>query len=478
MALRVYTPTWSNTYNGSSRTFRGWLEYELTITDANYAQVKVTRVGIQKVSSGATEIASNRTVTVRFSLGDSAQSTYTKTGKKEWNSGTSYADYAIATPNVIYSAERGTTQVLNLYASLTGSWSGSASTSANIDMPIRADFLITYDGVLADVTNLPTPQEKQTGIDITLSANIPVLSGYTFLGWSTTSGGNKAYDVGGTFSADANTTLYAVWFKAPTFTNKIAFRTSDTGATPTVDNTSEKGFAKVTYVSGYNCTMSAEVTFGDSVAIPTITADSIYAYSGATGCPSGDTTNVAIDIEVTDKANNTYTYSLATFVSPSEVGIDIFKRTDGKINIGIGAYADELFESGDNAKLTVAKDVDFKGDVAFDGTSIMIKPGDTITDDWHGASYLTTSKTNIFITVPINKIITAESVTVSNVTLQTRQDGSYTHGSSASTSVPWNVEGAIITNSGVQVTLKRTTTTNAVNNSAIGVAMNYTMTFS
>ena len=60
----------------------------------------------------------------------------------------------------------------------------------------------------------PTSQTKTYGQTLTLSNTKPTRSGYTFLGWSTSSTATKAtYSAGGSFTIDEDTTLYAVWSK-------------------------------------------------------------------------------------------------------------------------------------------------------------------------------------------------------------------------------------------------------------------------
>jgi len=60
----------------------------------------------------------------------------------------------------------------------------------------------------------PASQTKTYGQTLTLSSTKPTRSGYTFLGWSTSSTATKAtYSAGGSFTTNANTTLYAVWQK-------------------------------------------------------------------------------------------------------------------------------------------------------------------------------------------------------------------------------------------------------------------------
>ncbi len=66
----------------------------------------------------------------------------------------------------------------------------------------------------------PSSQSKDYGATLTLSSTKPTRTGYTFLGWSTSSTATTAtYSAGGSFTTNANTTLYAVW-KANTYTVK------------------------------------------------------------------------------------------------------------------------------------------------------------------------------------------------------------------------------------------------------------------
>lgn len=62
----------------------------------------------------------------------------------------------------------------------------------------------------------PTSQTVVYGVPITLSTTIPTRTGYTFKGWSETSGGSAKYSAGGSFTSNITNpgdvkTLYAVW---------------------------------------------------------------------------------------------------------------------------------------------------------------------------------------------------------------------------------------------------------------------------
>ncbi len=64
----------------------------------------------------------------------------------------------------------------------------------------------------------PANQTKTYGVNITLSGTKPTRSGYTFLGWATTANATSAtYQPNGTYSSNANVTLYAVWKKNVTY---------------------------------------------------------------------------------------------------------------------------------------------------------------------------------------------------------------------------------------------------------------------
>ena len=71
-------------------------------------------------------------------------------------------------------------------------------------------YTISYDA--NGGTGAPASQTKTHDVDLTLSSTIPTRSGYTFLGWATSSSATSAsYQPGGSFTTNANTTLYAVW---------------------------------------------------------------------------------------------------------------------------------------------------------------------------------------------------------------------------------------------------------------------------
>lgn len=78
----------------------------------------------------------------------------------------------------------------------------------------------------------PGNQTKTYGINLTLSSTKPTRHLYNFLGWATSSNGGVAYQPGGTYTANAAITLYAVWelaWVAPTFNDSKCYRCNSSG---------------------------------------------------------------------------------------------------------------------------------------------------------------------------------------------------------------------------------------------------------
>ncbi|HJI46488.1 MAG TPA: InlB B-repeat-containing protein [Oscillospiraceae bacterium] len=63
------------------------------------------------------------------------------------------------------------------------------------------------DGIVADLPS-PNPQTLKFGVASSISSTVPTLTGYTFSGWSKTSGGTKAYDKGQALSASTVSQMY------------------------------------------------------------------------------------------------------------------------------------------------------------------------------------------------------------------------------------------------------------------------------
>jgi uncharacterized repeat protein (TIGR02543 family) len=125
--------------------------------------------------------------------------------------------YLLTSNDDISSSDRNSRISYNLNAGVTyyigaGAYSNGAAT-----------YILTISGTAATVTytvsysanggsGAPASQTKTQNVSLTLSSVRPTRSGYTFLGWSTSSAAASAsYQPGGSYTANAGITLYAVW---------------------------------------------------------------------------------------------------------------------------------------------------------------------------------------------------------------------------------------------------------------------------
>ena len=80
-----------------------------------------------------------------------------------------------------------------------------------------ATYTVTYNA--NGGSGAPAAQTKSHGVSLVLSSAVPTRSGYTFCGWADNPNAKEAqYIAGGSYNADANITLYAVWEAIPTYT--------------------------------------------------------------------------------------------------------------------------------------------------------------------------------------------------------------------------------------------------------------------
>lgn len=158
--------------------------------------------------------------------------------------------------------------------------SATKNVTFNVTVPAWTSYKITYNA--NGGSGAPSSQTKWKDQTLTLSSTKPTRTGYSFLGWSTSSSATSAtYSAGGNYTANAAATLYAVW-KANTYTVKYnanggsgapGNQTKTYGVTlklsttiPTRTNYTFKGWGTsasattVSYTAGANYTNNAAVT--------------------------------------------------------------------------------------------------------------------------------------------------------------------------------------------------------------------------
>lgn len=93
--------------------------------------------------------------------------------------------------------------------------SASKNVTFNVNVPAWTSYTVSYNA--NGGSGAPGSQTKWKDQSLTLSSAKPTRTGYSFLGWSTSSTATSAtYSAGGSYTANSGATLYAVW-KANTY---------------------------------------------------------------------------------------------------------------------------------------------------------------------------------------------------------------------------------------------------------------------
>lgn len=95
----------------------------------------------------------------------------------------------------------------------------------------------------------PSAQTKTYGVALTLSNSAPTRSGFIFQGWATSATGAVAYQPGGSYTANAAATLYAIWASA-TSTVSTTNGTLGTAQTITITRSSTSYTHNLSYTYG------------------------------------------------------------------------------------------------------------------------------------------------------------------------------------------------------------------------------------
>jgi len=105
--------------------------------------------------------------------------------------------------------DRGATATNGLYFMIQSFTSGVSGSSYHTVQP-RESWTVTFDA--NGGTGGPTTQSKANGTALTLTTSKPTRSGHAFAEWNTAANhGGTAYQPGGSYSTDADVTLYAIW---------------------------------------------------------------------------------------------------------------------------------------------------------------------------------------------------------------------------------------------------------------------------
>ncbi len=143
-------------------------------------------------------------------------------------------------------------------------------------------YTVTYDA--NGGTGAPSSQTKNHGVNLTLSSTRPIRTGYTFLGWATSSTATSAdYQPGASFTTNANVVLYAVWEKEATLSS-ISVQTNPTKLTYYIGDTFNSSglVVKLNYSNGTSSTITSGFTISGFNSTSAGTKTVTVSYEGFT----------------------------------------------------------------------------------------------------------------------------------------------------------------------------------------------------
>ena len=220
---------------------------------------------------------------------------------------------------------------------------GAMTATKSYIIPKLASYTISYNA--NGGTGAPSSQTKQYGKTLTLSSTKPTRTNYNFKGWATSVSGSVAYKAGGSYTANAKVTLYAVWelaYGPPTITNLKVIRCDSEGTSIETGTC-----AKITFnwsccqLTGENNISSITIAWSSTSLVPTATGT-----SGSVSQVFGDgsfsvDSSYVVTVTVKDSKNGS---TVKTITLPTNKFLIDFKAGGTGVSIGKAAELDDVFD--------------------------------------------------------------------------------------------------------------------------------------
>ena len=226
LTLPTTTPT------RSGYTFSGWGTYS-TDTSANYnpGSNYTSNSGTTLYAIWTANVPEPETYTISYNAngGSGAPSAQVKTenvtltlsSTKPTRSGYTFKGWSTSKTATSPTYSAGGSYTTNASETLYAVWEQNAPTT----------YTVSYNA--NGGSGAPSSQTKTQNVTLTLSSTKPTRSGYTFLGWSTSSTATSpTYYASGSYTANASVTLYAVWSKNPPATYTVSFNANGGSGAP------------------------------------------------------------------------------------------------------------------------------------------------------------------------------------------------------------------------------------------------------
>ena len=190
-------------------TFQGWATYSWA-SSASYHGGDTYKLN-QNTTFYAVWSRNSYTISYNANGGTGAPSSQTKyygttltlSSAKPYRTGYTFKGWGLYASSTSPLYQPGDDYNYNISRTLYAVWEKEAP-------PAPTTYTVSYNA--NGGSGAPSSQTKTKDIALTLSGTKPTRSGYTFLGWATSAGATSAsYQPGGSYTANASVTLYAVW---------------------------------------------------------------------------------------------------------------------------------------------------------------------------------------------------------------------------------------------------------------------------
>ncbi|MBS6475190.1 MAG: InlB B-repeat-containing protein [Clostridiales bacterium] len=292
-------------YCAAKLTGIDWIDATMTVT-ASYDIPALTGYAVTYNANGGAGAPANQTKLygINLTLSDMKP---TRTG---------YAFQGWATSGTATTAEYASGAIYTGNAALTLYAVWQAST-----------YIIYYDA--NGGTGAPANQTKIHGVALTLSSTVPTRANYGFLGWSTNAYANAAeYAAGGSYTANANNVLFAVWKLAYENPAISAFTVSRCTSTMTADDYGT--YAKVDFTWSLDQTQGANTVNQITIRFKTTAAASWTSVPVTANGTNGRVLQLIGGALSTDTS-----YDVEISVQDSKGGVTTLTRTIGAAKFAI-----------------------------------------------------------------------------------------------------------------------------------------------
>ena len=167
-------------------------------------------------------------------------------------------------------------------------------------------------------TGAPGSQTKTHGQALTLSSTVPTRTNYIFQGWATSSTGTPTYQPGGTFTANANTILYAIWKQAAATLDSVSDTAIGSNGTASWTKINEAHTYKLVLSVGVDTSVEVDnIAAGSSSVGFTIPSSWLSALPNSTSATATATLYTYNDGTLVGSTSKSFTVSVPSTVKPS-----------------------------------------------------------------------------------------------------------------------------------------------------------------